>query len=174
MRNVTMTLAAILLAGPLAAAEREILQTDWNHFQQRVAGLKLEGRSVRVRLRGGGELKTNLLRVEDTGLAVRLTRAARQWKSGEDTARIPKEQVAAVRFGGRMGHRGLIGALAGLGAGAGIGAAVATSIECYEGACVAVVPAAGAAIAGIGTVAGYFIGRATGRPAPEFVLTPQP
>jgi hypothetical protein len=171
MRNLTMALAAILLAEPIVAAEREVIQADWARFQQRVSGLKLEGRSVRVSLRGGGLVKTNLLRVKDDGMVVRLTRAVKQWKSGEEVAQIPKEQVAGVRFGGRIGHRGLIGALGGFGAGVGIGVAVATSVDCYEGACIAVLPAAGAALAGAGALAGYFIGRATGRPAPEFVLT---
>jgi hypothetical protein len=119
-------------------------------------------------------VKTTLLEVNEGGLLVRLTRSARQWKTGEDKALIPKDQVGSVRFSGRVGSHGLIGGLVGLGAGAGIGAAIAMNSECIEGtACLIVLPVVGTAVAAAGGVAGYLIGRRTGQLAPEFVLTRQ-
>jgi hypothetical protein len=165
-----MVLAAVLLAELAVAAEREVIQSDWQGFQQHVNQLHFRGRSARIRLHNGGEVKTELLEVNGDAMRVRLTRALRQWKSGEGVAEIPKDQVASVRFGGRMGHGGLIGGLAGLGAGAGIGAAVAMNTDCFEGVCVVLRPVAGVAFACIGSLIGYLVGRATGRPAPEFVL----
>lgn len=170
-RQLGAVVAAIFLAGAAAAAEREVIKADWGHFEQQVSARKLTGRSVRVRLSGGGEVKTNLLQVTDAGLVVRATRATQRWRSGEN-AQIPKDQVASVRFEGRMGHHGLIGALIGFGAGAGIGAAVAANSDLTEGPAVIILPVAGAAIAITGWVSGYYIGRSTGRLAPEFVLVP--
>jgi hypothetical protein len=171
MRSNVVVLATILLAGPACAADREVIRSGWSGFQGQVAARKLTGRSVRIVLSSGGQVKTDLLEVTDSGLAVRATRATKQWKSSQGYARIPREQIATVRFGGRVGSHGLIGALAGLGAGAGIGAAVANGISCNEGSCLYIKPPVGAAFVATGVVAGYFIGRATGRPAPEFVLT---
>ncbi len=172
MRYLAIALAAILSAEPLAAAEGEIIKTDWNGFRREVAARKLRGRAVRIGLAAGGEVKTNLLELTDTGLEARVTRATKQWATAGGNAQIPREQIVSVRFGGRTGHGGRTGALIGIAAGAGTAAAIATSVDCFEGGCLIALPVAGVALAAIGGVAGYFIGRSTGKPGPEFSLAP--
>jgi hypothetical protein len=169
--HLAVAVAAILCAEPLAAATREVIKTDWNRFQEEVSLGKLAGRSVLIRLSGGGEIKTKLLYVTDAALLVRATRSTRQWNPADGRAQIPKDKVASVRFTGRTGHGGLIGGLAGSGVGAGVGAAIANSIDVYEGPAVVVPPIAAAGTAILGGLAGFFIGRHMGREAPEFILT---
>jgi hypothetical protein len=171
MRLFAIALAAILAAEPLSAARREVIRSDWDGFLRYVSALKLNGRNARIRFLNGGEVKSNLVEATNAFLVVRANRATKQWSSGQDLARIPREQIASLRFSGRVGNHGRMGLLAGLGAGAGVAAAVTTKIDCYEGACIIVLPVAGVAMMAIGGVTGYFIGRSTGRPAPEFVLT---
>lgn len=168
---MSLALAAILLAQPLLAADREVIHTDWNGFRQQVSSRKLEGRPAQIRLSGGSDIKTTLLEGTDAALVVRANRATQQWKSADGKAHIPKDQVASVRFGGRSGKRGILGGLIGLGAGAGIGAAIATGHDITEGSLVVILPVVAVGVAiGCG-LAGYFIGRSMDRPAPEFVLT---
>ncbi len=171
MREVAIVLVVLLATEPMGAAVREVIRTDWSGFTGQVRSRGLEGRSVRVGLPGAGQVKTRLLRVTDSGLEVRPTRAIRKWKTPSGNALLPKEQVASVRFDGRTGHRGIIGALAGLGAGAGIAAAVTTSTDCYEGPCIILLPVIGVAVAIGTTVAGYYIGRSAAPRLPEFILT---
>jgi hypothetical protein len=162
---------ALLLAHPAWGAGREVIHTDWPDFAKQIADRHLAGRSARVRLAEGREVKARDLEAGAAGLSVAATRATRRWKTAGGRAEIPRDQVVSVRFDGRMGHGGLIGGLAGMGAGAGIGAAIASSAEVYEGAAVILVPVAAVALAGIGAVSGYFVGRAVSRRAPEFVFT---
>lgn len=165
-KSLGLALVALLLAAPGQAAEREVIRADWNGFQQQVSMRKLLRRNVRVTLSGGGEIKTALVRVDNNGLIVKATKAAKQWASGPEQAMIPREQVSAVRFGGRIGHRGLIGGLVGLGAGVGIPVGIGASRGYEE------VPIALAAIP-LGPIcgtAGYLIGHFIDKPAPEFVI----
>lgn len=158
-RRIELMLAALMLANPG-------LPTDWSGFQRQVSLRKLSPRSVRVALPGGGEIKTTLVQVEDNGLTVKATKAMKQWASGPERAFIPREQVRSVRFGGRIGHRGLIGGLLGLGAGVAVPVGIGASRGYEE------VPSGLAAIVlgpALGAV-GYLIGRATDKPAPEFVI----
>jgi hypothetical protein len=171
-RHLSAVLAVVFLAQSAVAAEPDLIRATWSQFQQEVSARKLLGRSVRVRLTGGGEVKTNLLEVTGTALVVRATRSTKQWKSEEGKSRIPKEQAAAVSFGGRLGHRGLIGALVGTGAGAGIAAATLSGTNITEGIGIILLPIAGVGLVAMGGVAGYFIGRSLGHPVPQFILTP--
>jgi hypothetical protein len=171
MRLFAIALAAILAAEPLSAARHEVIKSDWDGFLRYVSALKLNGRSVRIRFLNGGEVKSSLVEATNAFLVVGANRATKQWSSGQDMARIPREQVASLRFSGRVGNHGRLGLIAGLGAGAGVAAALTTKVGCYEGPCVIVLPVAGVTVTAIGGVAGYFVGRSTGRPAPEFVLT---
>jgi hypothetical protein len=127
---------------------------------------KLVKRTVRITLAGGGEIKSTLVGVEDNGLIIKATKATKQWASGPEQARIPREQVSAVRFGGRIGHRGLIGGLVGLGAGVAIPVGISASRGYEE------VPAAlGAIVLGpVSGIAGYLVGLAMDKPAPEFFI----
>jgi hypothetical protein len=172
MRQATaVVLMAMLLTAPLGAADREVIQGDWRAFQEQVAARGLRGRAVRITVSGGRQIKTKLLNVADAVLEVRATRATRQWQSAGGQAGIPKEQVNAVQFGGRAGNGRLIGTLVGAGAGAGIGAAVATGHDITEGSGVILIPVGCVAIAVIGAVVGYYVGRSMDRPGPGFVLT---
>lgn len=170
---VAAIVAGVLLAQTVTAAEREVIRTDWSGFKDQVSARKIANRSVRVSLTSGGEIKARLDRVTDTGLRVSLNRATRQWKTGEDKAEIPRDQVTRVRFSGRVGTHKLVGALAGTGAGAGIAAAILTGVDVYEGIGVILLPVLGVFIALMGTLTGYFVGRATGHAAPEFEI-PRP
>jgi hypothetical protein len=159
-----LTLVALLLAEPGLAAEREVIRADWSRFRQQVWMRKPFQRHVRVTLSGGGEIKTTLVRVEDNGLIVKATKAAKQWAFGPEQAMIPREQVGAVRFGGRIGHRGMIGGLVGLGA----GVAIPVGIGAWRDD-----PWTGLAAILLGPIcgtAGYLIGHAIDKPAPEFVI----
>ena len=169
-RSVALFLA-VFAAVPASAADREVIRTDCAGFERQVAARKLEGRAVRVRLSGGGEAKTSLVRVVSETLIVRATRATRQWRSSGGEAAIPRQQVLGVQFTGRSGHSALIGTLAGLGGGAAIGAAIATQSGVNEGWGIILIPLAGAGIAILGGVAGYLIGRSVARSGPEFVIT---
>jgi hypothetical protein len=166
--------AIILILGlvtvPAPAASREVIETNWTGFEREVPARKLTGRTVRVTLLAGAAFTTRLLSVSDSGLVVRATRESKQWASGKNEASIPKDQIRSLRFSGRVGHRGLIGAAVGLGAGAATAAAIANDISCDEVGCL-VLLAPVIAIPVTGAVVGYFIGRATAQPLPEFVLT---
>jgi hypothetical protein len=154
-----LTAALLLAAEPSAAAEREVISTDWTGFQKQVIARKFKDRSVLVGLTSGEEVKTTLEGLTDSGL---VTKAKRE---------IPKDQIRFVRISGKTGKGGLIGGMAGLGAGAAIGAAIATSSDVTEGVGVILIPIGAASIAAIGGIAGYLIGRSSNRPAPEFVIT---
>jgi hypothetical protein len=169
-RPVAILLSALLMASAALGREREAIRTDWAGFTRQVSERDLSGHSVRIRLSGGGEVKTKLLEVTADALAVRSKRDLSQWNSGDGKASIPRDQVASVRFGGRTGHARLIGALTGLGGGAAIGAGVATNLGIWEGPGLIFKPLIGAAFAVTGLVTGYFIGRAFSRPGPEFIL----
>jgi hypothetical protein len=163
-------LTAALLSGQLAAADREVLKTTWAGFQQQVTSRKLAGRRIQIRV-SGRSIKTSLVDVTETHLVVRQTRGTAKWGSGNEQARIPREEIASVRFGGRTGNGRMIGLLVGLGAGAGIAAAVATGQDVSEGPLVVILPIAGVGLAALTTLAGYFIGRSFDQPGPEFVFS---
>jgi hypothetical protein len=167
---IAVFLSTLLMTGSALGRERESIRTDWAGFTRQVSERDLNGRSVRVRLSGGGEISSKLLEVTSDALVVRARRDMVQWKSADGRARIPREQVASVRFGGRTGHARAIGALVGLGGGAGIGVAAANDLQVWEGPALIIKPVVAVAFAVAGFVIGYFIGRAVSQPAPEFVL----
>lgn len=172
MRAVTIVLAANFCAASASAAEREVIKTNWAGFRQEAASRKLIGRTVRIQLAGGSEIKTRLRSIDDAGVITSLSKATQAWKSTQDRALIPQREIRSVRFEGHTGKAALIGGLAGLGAGAGIAAAMTATAECSEGPCIILLPAIGVAVA-VGTaLAGYFAGRGLSPLAPEFVLAP--
>jgi hypothetical protein len=160
------------MSSPLEASAAKVQQASWNEFRQAVAAQKLRGRGVRVVVSSGSEINTRLLEVTETHLVVRAKQATALWDTADKQARIPKEQVKSVRFKGRVGRGRLIGTLVGAGAGGGLAAAATTGNDVNEGTFAILIPAAAAAIVAIGTVSGYFIGRAVDHRAPEFILTP--
>ena len=160
----------VFVTGPAWAGGHEVVRTDWNGFQREVLARRLAGRTVRITTVAGTEVKTKLKSVAGGGLVVQSTRATTPWASGQKEANIPRDQVRSVRFSGRTGHRGWLGAAVGLGAGAAIAAAVVNGISCDEIGCL-VLAAPAVAIPVVGAVGGYLIGRATAPHAPEFVLT---
>lgn len=164
-RCTAAVLTFMLIATPLGASEREVIRTNWSGFQKEVSTRRLKGRSIRVAV-AGKEIKTELVDVLDTALVVRPTRAAKQWGD-----KIPKDQIASVRFNGRTGKHALLGMFVGLGAGAGIGAGVASGYNVSEGVGIILIPVLGVAIAAGGAIAGYCIGRSTDTLGPELVLT---
>jgi len=178
MRGVIGRLVAISLIGlfstdPLGAGERELIKTDWNGFRQQVSVRKLSDRKVRIQLAGGGEIKTRLIETTGDGVVLRANRATARWATGKKLAFIPRDQIRSVRFEGHIGHRGLYTGLAGFAAGIGIAFAAAAPndvFEISEGVLPIVLPiVVVAGSVGLG-VAGYFIGRATSRRAPEFLI----
>jgi small nuclear ribonucleoprotein (snRNP)-like protein len=166
-----IALIVLLVPGSARAAAREVIRTDWDGFQQAVAVRKLVDRTVRITLMDGSEFKTRLRSVSGSGLVVRATRETRKWASGNEAANIPRDQIRSVRFSGRVGHRGLIGAGVGLSAGVATAVAITNNISCDEIGCL-VLLAPAIAIPVTGAVTGYFIGRATAPQLPEFILTP--
>jgi hypothetical protein len=164
---------ALLLAGTSPAAEREVVRANWNDFQMQVSGRHLEGRKIRLNLNSGMEIKTRLRSVNAAGLVVRDVRATKQWSSGSGDATVPKDQVRSVRFEGHLGHRGLLFGVIGFVGGIGIGSAIAASQDAFtisEGPAIIAIPV-GITAGAVGTgLAGYYIGRATSKQAPEFVL----
>jgi hypothetical protein len=167
MRGVVARVLAVLLAGQtLFAAERSAVRTDWNGFREQVAQLKLKNRDARIGLTAGADIKALFVRAEENGVVVRLDRALRQWKISETEAMVPRDSVASVRFGGRIGHRGLIGGLAGLGLGAALGAAATQGNNIG-----APVTALGAVAFSIGLgLLGYNVGHFSDRRAPSFFI----
>jgi len=174
IKPIALLCALVLLspATPCAAAPRESVRTNWAGVQKEIASRNLVHKGVRVVLAGGGEVKTTLVGITEAGVLVDRSRRTRQWADASGKALIPRDRVAALRFGGRVGKARLIGALGGLGGGAAIGAAIATNADTFEGILVVLVPVAAACVAVIGGVTGYFIGRAIDRPGPEFVVVP--
>jgi hypothetical protein len=170
-RYLSLAMSAILFTSPLAAAKREVLKTDWTGFQEQVTARKLNGRSVRISIASGKEIKTELLGVSGDGLAVPSGRAVKRWSSGGKQVTVPKDQVISVRFEGRAGHGRAIGTAAGIGAGLGVSAAALLGHDISEGPAVILLPAGAVAIVGIGALVGYFAGRSRDRRITEFVLT---
>jgi hypothetical protein len=169
-KQIALALVGMLLVES-AASGREVVRADWGVFRKQVEARRLMGRSVRIVLTSGERVGTTILSIDDTALEVRSTRATKSWNTGNERARIPRDQVRSVRFSGRMGSKGrLIGALAGLGGGAAIGSATAYRVSGPSGPEQVLAPAVGVAIAAIGFVAGYFIGRTADKLAPEFVI----
>lgn len=163
--TLALTLTLLLTAEPVLAAQREIIGADWTTFQQQVSTRKLSKRPVRITLSGGGEIKTTLVSVDDTGLLVKAAKGTKQWESGPERARIPTDQIRSIRFEGRIGHRGLILGLTGLS----VGVAVPLGMSASRGedvptglAAIVLGPALGAA--------GYLVGHVMDKPAPEFVI----
>jgi len=168
------TLFLLIAAVPAAAADREVIKTNWSEFQTQASSRHLVGRTARIRLAGGEEVKAKVTSVSDSGLTVPLRRATRQWASGKEAV-IPKTQIRSVAFEGRTGHRGLIGAVAGLAAGLAIGTVAAYStgaLDSVEGPAIIAAPVAIAAGSIGAGVAGYYIGRATAPGLPEFDIQP--
>lgn len=146
------------------------MRADWSVFRKQVDARNLMGHSARIVLTSGDRVGTTIHSLDDTALEVRSTRSAKNWNTGNDRARIPRDQVRSVQFSGRMGSRGrLIGALAG-GGGAAVGVAVGYGVSGPSGPEQILAPAVGVVIAVIGFVAGYFIGRTADQPAPEFEI----
>ena len=169
-RQVALALVGMLLVESTASG-REVVRADWSVFRKQVEARNLMGRSARIVLTSGGRVGTTILSMDDTALEVRSTRSTKSWNTGNDRARIPRDQVLSVQFSGRMGSRGrLIGALAGGGGGAAVGVAVGYGVSGPSGPEQILAPAVGVAIAVIGLVAGYFIGRTADQPAPEFEI----
>jgi hypothetical protein len=164
-RCTVIALTWMLVSTPVGAAEREVVKTDWSGFQKEVSTRRLSGRSVRI-VAAGKDIKTDLIDVLDNALVVRPTRGTKPWDD-----KIPRDQVASVRFNGRTGKRGTVGALVGLGAGAGIGAGIASGSTISEDYGFIYIPLLTGIFAAGGGVAGFFIGRSTDTLAPEFVLT---
>jgi len=170
IRQTASVLAGMLLFESAASA-REVVRADWGNFRKQVESRKLLDRSARIVLIGGERVSSTILAIDESALEVRSTRATKSWNTGNERARIPREQVRSVRFSGRMGSRGrLIGALAGGGGGAAVGLAVGYGISGPSGPEQVMAPAVGVAIGVIGFLAGYFIGRSADEPAPEFVI----
>ena len=178
IRGLTSRLLAISLLAlsgpyPLGAGERELIKTDWNGFRQQVSARKVNDRKVRIQLASGGEIKARLIKTTGDGVVLRAHRATARWATGKRLALIPKDQIRSVRFEGHIGHRGLYTGLAGFAAGIGIAFAAAAPndvFEISEGVLPIVLPiVVVAGSVGLG-VAGYFIGRATSRRAPEFLI----
>lgn len=169
-RQIALALVGMLLVES-AAFGREVVRADWGVFRRQVEARGLMSRSARIVLTGGDRVGTTILSIDDKALEVRSTRATKNWNTGNERARIPRDQVRSVRFNGRMGSKGrLIGALAGGGGGAAVGVAVGYGVSGPSGPEQVIAPSAGVAIAVIGFVAGYFIGRTADKPAPEFVI----
>lgn len=123
-KQIALALAGMLLVES-AALGREVVRADWGAFRKQVETRRLMGRSARIVFTGGDRVGTTILSIDDTALEVRSTRSTKSWNTGNERARIPRDQVRSVRFSGRMGSKGrLIGGLAGLGGGAAIGVAV--------------------------------------------------
>jgi len=172
IRFQALALSVVLFSSGLAAAEREVVRTDWSGFQTQVSARALNGRQARITLTGGQRIYTAVLRIADTGIVLRATSETRKWDTGQHEASIPKSQIASVRFSGRTGKGRLIGTLAGFGGGAAIGASIAVSSDVSEGPGIILIPAIGAAVALAGGLVGYLIGNAADRPRPEFLFSP--
>jgi hypothetical protein len=168
-RILALPLALVMTTQLAAAGESAVIKTDWQGFQQATKVRKFKDRTVRITLTAGGEVKTALIRVEPNGIVVQVNKSTRQWASasGKEEALVPREAVASVRMGGRVGKGGLIGALAGLGAGAAIaGGVFATDNNfCEAGGCyrgILAIP--------LTTFVGWLIGHFLSPPAPTFVI----
>jgi hypothetical protein len=170
IRRMALALTGMLLIES-AALGREVVRADWGTFKSQAGARGLIGRSARIVLTSGDRLGATILSIDEAALEVRSTRATRSFDQGNERARIPREQVCAVRFNGRMGSKGrLLGTLAGVGGGAAIGAAVGYGISGPSGPEQVLAPLAGVAIGVLGLAAGYFIGRTADKAAPEFVI----
>ena len=169
IRRVLGASIAMLMVTDLAAAgEGMVVKTNWTGFREQVTQRKLRNRNVWVSLASGGEIKASFVRVEENGLVVRSNRATHQWASGKEEATVPRDAIFSVRFGGKVGNRGLIGALAGLGAGAAVaGISAASDSDCEGSTCGVVL-----LLIPLGAVGGYVIGRMTQKSAPVFVIQP--
>jgi hypothetical protein len=159
LQNIkTTSLLALLLFTPVYGRSPEVVRTDWNSLQRQL-GRQKKIKHVRVQLRSGEAIKTDVNEIRDDGLVIKRQRL------------IPKDQVASLRLSGRRGNGRLYGTLIGLGAGAGVGGAIAAGTsDINEGVFVIVRPLMVVAITGVGAVTGYFIGNAMDRQAPEFIV----
>lgn len=172
IRKVFAASIAMLLVTELIAAGQNVpVKTNWTGFREQVTQQRLTNRNVWILLASGGEIKARLIRVEENGLAVRSNPATKQWASGKEEALVPREAIASIRFDGRLGKGGLIGALAGLGAGAAVAGGAAADMG--DGSCEG--PSCGAVLLAIplAAVGGYLIGRATQKAAPVFIIQPE-
>ena len=169
MRSIlARALVVLLIAEVMPAAEPVAVRTDWKGFREQVAQRNLKNRRVWISVNSGGEIKATFLGVAENGLVVGANGATKQWSSGKAEATVPRDLIGMVRFGGKVGRRGLIGGLVGLGVGAAITGGAAAGMsggECEGGSCGAVFIAIP-----LFAVAGYFIGHALDQPAPFFVL----
>lgn len=173
-RSASPAIAAVaaltLIVQPGMAAQREVIETDWNGFRGQVQARKLAGRSAEIRFVDGLRTKAKVNDVRESVLVVRLNRDLDRWKTAKHVAEIPADRIASVRFSGKTGHARLIGSIAGAGGGAAIGGAITASTDVTEGAFAIIIPASIAGLALIGWLVGYFTGNAIDKPAPEFVL----
>lgn len=67
-------------------------------------------------------LRAELIRIDENALVVSVNRSTQQWLDGRE-AKIPRTMVDSVQSTSRVGHKRLLGGLAGLAAGFGAGAA---------------------------------------------------
>jgi small nuclear ribonucleoprotein (snRNP)-like protein len=138
--------AALLLSTVTVAAQGQM--NDWSKVTALASGSNLQ-----VKLKSGKTIKGSLSSVTDSGLSLTVKNAP---------VEIKREEVRTIheviKKGGGGGKGALIGSAVGAGAGAGLGVAADSTdnaLEVHNGV------TAGLAVvgAGVGALAGYFIGR---------------
>lgn len=140
-----IVIASLLLATVTVAAQSQT--NDWSKLAALASGANLQ-----VKLKNGKTIKGTLSSVSDSGLSLTVKNAP---------VEIKREEVSTIhevvkKSGGGKGA--LIGSAVGAGAGAGLGVAADANddgLEVHNGV------TAGLAVvgAGVGALAGYFIGR---------------
>lgn len=165
-RAFTSCIAMLMAADLVSARERLVVNTDWAGFRDQVAQRNLKNRTVRISLAAGDEVKTWLIRVDESGIVVKSNRATKQWLSNKGETMVPRDQISSVRFEGRVGRGGLIGGLAGLGAGVAVTAVVGGGMDACEGGSCGVI----LLLIPLTTIGGWLAGRATAQPAPVFEI----
>lgn len=140
-----IVIASLLLATVTVAAQSQA--NDWSKLAALASGANLQ-----VKLKNGKTIKGTLSSVSDSGLSLTVKNAP---------VEIKREEVSTIhevvkKSGGGKGA--LIGSAVGAGAGAGLGVAADANddgLEVHNGV------TAGLAVvgAGVGALAGYFIGR---------------
>jgi hypothetical protein len=157
-------MCALALIGLVAGAEGwsqapgETRYT-WEDLGKAVAAQKQRETRLRVQTPTGARIEATVLEVTGDGLKVRVRKTSDRKAQPKGPALLPKDSLRRFELRMERGRPVAVGALVGLGVGAGIGAAIAQATP-EEGVGVVALPAAGAAVAVIGAVVGYSIGRA--------------
>lgn len=141
--------ASLLLSTVTVAAQGQM--NDWSKVTALVSGSNLQ-----VKLKSGKTIKGSLSSVTDSGLSLTVKNAPSE---------IKREEVRTIHEVIKKGGGGkgaLIGSAVGAGAGAGLGVAADANddgLEVHNGV------TAGLAVvgAGVGALAGYFIGRSSSK-----------